>query len=72
MRELVGRRGLLFELCKQMDLNYKIISKVSKVWEKITGAQYLENSKGPLITSRTKCIGIKCHWFRNKVVEGEI
>ena len=48
-------------------MKYKInkVSHVSKVWEDNTGAQNLANSKGPLMTSRTKHIGIKYHWFRS-------
>ena len=36
------------------------------------GTQNLANSKGPLMTSRTKHIGIKYHWFRSKIIPNEI
>ena len=72
MRELVTARGLMFELSKQMRFHPIKLSKVSKAWEENTGAQNLSNSKGPSMTSRTKHIRIKYHWFRSKVVDGEI
>ena len=47
-------------------MNYKLdkVSHVPKVWEDNTGNQNLANSMGPLMTSRTKNIGIKYYWFR--------
>ena len=72
MRELVAARGLMFELSKQMKFNQIKLSNVSKAWEDNTGAQNLANSKGPLMSSRTKHIGIKYHWFRSKIIDGEI
>ena len=48
------------------------LSSVYKAWEDNTGAQNFGNSKGPLMTARTKHIGIKYHWFRSKIVEGVI
>ena len=71
MRELVAARGLMFELSKQMKFDQIKLSNVSKAWEDNTGAQNLANSKGPLMTSRTKHIGIKYHWFRSKIIDGE-
>ena len=48
-------------------MNLKSVSQVSKAWEDNVGTQNLANSKGPLMTSRTKHIGIKYHWFRSKI-----
>ena len=72
MRELVAARGLMFEMSKQMKFRHIKLSNVSKALEDNTGAQNLANSKGPLMTSRTKHIGIKYHWFRRKIIDGEI
>ena len=67
MRELVSARRLVLELGESMDMDLKSVSQVSKVWEDNVGTQNLANSKGPLMTSRTKHIGIKYHWFRSKI-----
>ena len=50
-------------------MNYKVMNKshISKVWKDNTGTQNLANSKGPLMTSRTKHITIKYHWFKSMV-----
>ena len=50
-------------------MDYKVMNKshVSKVWEDNTGTQNLANSKGRLMTSRTKHIAIKYHWFRSMI-----
>ena len=58
---------LLVELGERM--NYKLVnvSHVSKVWEDNTGTQNLTNSKGPLMTFRTKHIAIEYHWFRSLI-----
>ena len=61
MRDLVSARRLMAELGKRMDYKLDKHSHVSKVWEDNTGTQNLANSKGPLMTARTKHIGIKCH-----------
>ena len=39
----------------------------SLTWEDNIGTQYLANSKEPLMTSRTKHIGINYHWFRSEI-----
>ena len=67
MRDLVSARRLLAELGERMD--YKVMKKyyVSKVWEDNTGTQNLANSKEPLMTSCTKHIAIKYHWFRSMI-----
>ena len=67
MRELVSARRLVIELGDRMDFDLKNVSQVSKAWEDNVGTQNLANSKGPLMTSRTKHIGIKYHWFRSKI-----
>ena len=67
MRELVSARSMVLELAMKMNLDLKGVSTVSKAWEDNVGTQNLANSKGPLMTSRTKHIGIKYHWFRSKI-----
>ena len=72
MRELVSARNLVLELKKNTGLDLKEIELVSKVWEDNVGTQNIANSKGCLISSRTKHIGIKYHWFRSKVQPNKI
>ena len=72
MRDLVSARRLIAELGKRMNYKLAKVSHVSKVWEDNTGTQNLANSKGPLMTSRTKHIGIKYHWFRSMIKPSEI
>ena len=72
MRELVSARSLVLELGERMNMNLKSVSQVSKAWEDNVGTQNLANSKGPLMTSRTKHIGIKYHWFRSKIQPNSI
>ena len=67
MRELVSARRLVLELGERMNMDHKSVSQVSKAWEDNVGTQNLANNKGPLMTSRTKHIGIKYHWFRSKI-----
>ena len=61
MRELVSARRLVLELGERMNMDLKSVSQVSKAWEDNVGTQNLANSKGPLMTPRTKHIGIKYH-----------
>ena len=70
MRELVSARRLVLELGERMNMNLKSVSQVPKTWEDNVGTQNLANSKGPLMTARTKHIGIKYHWFRSKIGAG--
>ena len=72
MRDLVSARHLMAELGQQMDYKLAKVSHVPKVWEDNTGTQNLANSKGPLMTSRTKHIEIKYHWFRSMMKPSEI
>ena len=67
MRDLVSARRLMAELCEKMNYQLMNVSHVSKVWEDNVGTQNLANSKGPLMTSRTKHIAIKYHWFRSMI-----
>ena len=70
MRELVSARRLVLELCERMNMDLKSVSQVSKAWEDNVGTQNSANSKGPLMTAKTKHIGIKYHWFRSKIGNG--
>ena len=72
IRELVSAKSLVLELGEQMNYDLKSVSSVSKVWEDNVGTQNLANSKGPLMTSRTKHIGIKYHWFREMIQKSVI
>ena len=64
MRDLVSAQRLMAELVKRM--NYKLDRHfhVFKVGKDNTGTQNLANSKGPLMTARTKYVVIKYIWFR--------
>ena len=55
-----------------MHFNIKGASTVSCAWEDNVGTQNLANSKGPLMSPRTKHIGVKYHWFRSKIQAGVI
>ena len=70
MRELVSARRLFLELGEHMNMDLKSVSRVSKSWEDNVGTQNLDNSKGPLMSPRTKHIGIKYHWLRSKIGSG--
>ena len=72
IRELVSARRLLFELENRMDYDLQEISHVSKVWEDNIGTENIANSKGTLITPRTKHIGIKYHWLKSMMKPKEI
>ena len=72
MHELISAKSLVLELGEQMNYDLKSASSVSKVWEDNVGTQNLANSKGPLMTSRTKHIGIKYHWFRSNIQPASI
>ena len=72
MRELVAARGLVAEFWERMKYNLSGTSKVSKVWEDNLVAQNLANSKGLLISSRTRHIGIQYNWFRSHISKNTI
>ena len=55
-----------------MNLDLEGASTVSKAREENVGTQNWANNKGPLMTSRTKNISIKYHWFRSKIKPDEI
>ena len=65
--DLISERRLLTELGEHMKCKLVNVSRVSKVWEDNTGTQNLANNKRPLMTSRTKHIAIKYHWFRSLI-----
>ena len=65
-------RNLVQELAKRMEYDLKSVYQVSKAWEENIRDHDLVNSKGPLISSRTKHIGIKDHWFRPKIIPTQI
>jgi hypothetical protein len=45
---------------------------VCAVWEDNNAALKLANAQFPNMTSRTKHIAIKYHWFKSHIQEGEI
>ena len=67
MRDFVSVRRLITKLGEKMDYKLDKVSHVSNVWEDNTGTQNLANSKGPIMKSRTKHIGIKYHWFTSMI-----
>ena len=70
MRELVSVKMLVLELNETMNYDLKGVSSVSSVSkgrEDDVGTQNLAHSKEQLMASRTKHIGIKCHWFISKI-----
>ena len=72
MRKLVFTRSLVIELSKRMNLDLEGVATVSKAWEETIDTQNLANSKGPLMTSWTKHIGIKYHCFRSRIEPDDI
>ena len=60
------------ELGKRMNYKLDKIFHISKVWEDNTRTQNLANSKGTLVTSRTKYIGITYCFFRLMIKPNEI
>jgi hypothetical protein len=71
MRDLLPARDLLSEIASSIQLEYDSSSSVSSVFEDNDGARKLADSKGPLMSPRTKHISVKYHWFRSKI-GGEI
>ena len=67
MRDLLSATRLMTELGKRVNYKLDKVSYVSMVWEDNTGTQNLANGKVSLMTSRTKHIGIKYHWFRSVI-----
>ena len=65
-------KGLLKEMSRRMNFDLDIASKVAYIWEDNIGTQNITTSKGLIMLSRTKHIGIKYHWFRSKVRPKEI
>ena len=73
MRELVAGRQLQTEITIMMNmLDIHSVSFVCKTWEDNMETENLANRKGPLMTSRTKHIGIKYHWFQSMIQKNEI
>ena len=72
MMELVATRRLVLEMCYKIHFSIKSASTVSCTWDDNVGTQNLASSKGTLICTRTKYIGVKYHWFRSKIQDGII
>ena len=49
-----------------------IESNVAYAWDNNIGTYNLANSKGPLISPRTKHIGVKYHWLRFNILPKKI
>ena len=67
MCTLISARSLSLELGDHTSLDLKSVSQVLKACEDSMGTQNLVKSKGPLVTSWTKYIGIKYHWLRSNI-----
>ena len=73
MCKLVSGRRLLIEFTSRIDiLHIQEVYVVCKAWEENTGTENLANSKGPLMTSRTKHIRIKYHRIRLVIQKNKI
>ena len=69
----MATKGLLQELIQRMNFSVDgMESNVTYAWEGSIGTQNLANIKGPLMSPRTKHIGVKYHWLRSKISPKEI
>ena len=62
MRELIPARRLFAEMSEVLKIDTDKVSSVSAVYEDNHGCIKVA-SKGPVLTPRTKHIGIRYHWF---------
>ena len=60
------------DLKKNTTLDLKRVGLVSKAWEENIGTHNFANSKGLLISLRTKHIDIKHHWLHSEIHCNEI
>jgi hypothetical protein len=72
MRSLLPLRWILEEVTTILDLPREKRSVISTVWEDNAAALLLATTNPPKISSRTKHINVKYHWFRSHLKKGEI
>jgi hypothetical protein len=72
MKVLLPLRELFKSISEALKISRDEIVKVCAVWEDNNAALKLATSQFPNMTPRTKHIGIKYHWFKEHIVEGEI
>jgi hypothetical protein len=72
MKVLLPLRELFKSLSKALKISRDEVAKVCAVWEDNDAALKLATLQFPNMTPRTKHIGIKYHWFKEHIVEGEI
>jgi hypothetical protein len=73
MKVLLPLRELFKSLSEALKISRDEVAKVCAVWEDNDAALKLATSQfPPNMTPRTKHIGIKYHWFKEHIVEGEI
>ena len=72
MRSLLPLRNLVKDVSDSLGVKRNEISSVSAVWEDNNACLKLVNDPYPNMSPRTKSIAVKYHWFREKIVEGEI
>ena len=72
MRSLVPLRLKLQEVSTCLALPMDPKSTVSTVWEDNQAALLLATTNPPRLTPRSKSLGVKFHWFRSKLISGQI
>jgi hypothetical protein len=72
MRALLPLRSILAEVTSILNLPKNRRSVISTVWEDNAAALLLATTDPPKISSRTKHINVKYHWFRSHLKKGEI
>ena len=72
MWELVTAWILVLESNKRMNFKLEGAYLVSKAWEDNVVAENMANGKDPMMSPRTKNIGIKYYWFREMIRPNEI
>jgi hypothetical protein len=72
MRTLIPMRLKLKEMSTSLSLPMDPHSTVSTVWEDNQAALILATTDPPRLTPRSKSLAVKYHWFRCKLVKGEV
>ena len=72
MRSLLPLKAILEEITSALELPSNTSSMISTVYEDNTAALKLATTDPPKISSRTKHINVKYHWFRSHLKKGYI
>jgi hypothetical protein len=72
MRSLLPLRSILTEVTSILGLPKKKRSVISTVWEDNAAASKIATTDPTKISSRTKHINVKFHWFRSHLKKGAI